>query len=1041
MILGYRIIHQKICWLLFLSCILPVRANAWQEGYNFRKKITIPKTKVIATNDLTDFVFLLELQDTTLRFISGQCQSNRVSGYSRPDICFSTANGTELRLSAQVEQYNPNTGRLLCWVSLPMLSALGTQSPATSLYIYYGSSMVADPYSISAVTTWHGAAAIWHMDPEGDSGSVRNGADQDPSAKAIGFHLTTPNYVEGKIGKAVHLQGSPSRMTGLKDTSTRFAISGWIKIDQRGKEQVIVSNRSEDGGYELCVGSGGDIQIRIYNYGFRYELISTTVLTEATWYFVGVSLQDKVLALSVNGIEEGSTRHVDLKIAGGGTISIGSSVNSDRYFTGMLDELRIRHDAKNMGHLSVEYANQNNTLAFYSLGNEETSAMAYSKGPIFTGTVDDNWLNPANWSILEVPSAAGTINIAKNKIARLSGVARSTQQLLLEENAVLHVQSDLTAHCLVTLKAGARIIIDGDRVLQLDGNIQNAGIIATEDGRLLFAGDRAQQISGAGYVRVANFSVQKNTANLVIQLLQSIYVIHSLTLDWGIVETHDNLTLGLSNDGITAQYFQTAGQVQAALIGSVAIEKYIKGGFIYPGTGRGWRLLSSPVYQICSASLPQFDLHELQNAMFITGKEGANNGFDNSPLDGNTIYTHVENLYGALTDRYQPIQNMDQKIPLGDGVFVFSRGSRLIPDAFTREIVSPPFINPDGYVVTYRGNVWTTDLIKTLYNSHKGELGDGFNLLGNPYPFSIKWGALITSGLSPFIWLYDPINQSYDVTDDPNATINPGTGFFVKVNPEVNSGSLVFKGYQSTAIASRLSVQPAMQALSVTIIKDDFMQRYKIVLTPDGTDGGKRASAEKIGTGIVSIAGISPERKKLSIDRRGSLAQPIDILLSVQGQLSGKYFLRFDGLETFQPATRITLEDRFLKQRIPFSGTVQSYPFDIDKSKSETEGDNRFLLHIDGSAAAHQDDKNITVYPNPFTDVFFVKTKAALPENINIRIRDMLGNLVLTRKWKNTEKNGVVTISGMSLNKGIYFLELIDSATDIIFKFAKVIKQ
>ena len=1040
MVLVHRTIHQQLCGLVLLLGFLPTIANAWQQGYNFRKKITIPKAKVLVANDLTDFVFLLDLQDSTLRFNSGHCLSSKVSGYQRPDICFTTATGTELLLSAQVDQYNPNTGRLLCWISLPLLAASGTLSPATSFYMYYGASKVADPYSVAAIATWNGATAVWHMDPDADFTAVRNAADTGPSAKAVGINLTAADYSLGKIGNAVHLKGSPASMIALKDTSTRFAISGWIKIDQR-REQVIVSNRSEDGGYELSVGIGGHVKIRVYNYGFSYEMTSTTALAEATWYFIGASLQDKVLAVAVNGSEEGSTNQLYLKVASGGPINIGSSANSDRYFSGMLDELRIRKYAKNASHFSVEYANQNNPLEFYSIGDEETATSTYPTGAVFTGVVDENWMNEANWSIMEMPNPNGPIYIAKDKIARLSGATQSTQQLFLEEGAVLHVQSGLIVQCLVTLKAGSRIILDGESMLQLDGSVQNAGVISADRGTLLLAGNLAQQISGAGSVKVANLSMRKNNANSVTQLLQSVYVSRSLNLDYGILQTHDNLTLALNDDGITAQYFQTSSPVEAMLIGKVAIEKYINGGFQHPGTGRGWRLLSSPVYHASNAGLPQFDFGELQRAMFITGAEGVKNGFDNSPLNGNTVYTHIESLRGALTDKYQAILNLNQKIPLGDGAFVFSRGSRLITDAFTREIISPPFVNPEGYVITYRGNIWIDQLIKNIYNSHRGGPGDGFNLLGNPYPFSIRWGALITSGLSPFIWLYDPVNQSYEVTDDPNTVLSPGTGFFVKVNQEVNSGSLLFNGYRSNAPTPRLSVQPAMERLSVTIIKGDFMERYNLMFIPDGDDAANGSDAEKIGTGIVNVAGISPELKKLSIDKRGSRAEPKDIPLSVQGQLSGTYQLRFDGLETFPPATLMTLEDHYLKLRIPLSKTVLYYPFEIDKSMPETEGDHRFLIHIDKSAAPHQDGNTITVYPNPFTDFFYVKTKTTLPENINIRIRDMLGNLVLSRQWKRTEKSAVISISGTGLNKGIYFLELIDGATDTIFKFAKVIKQ
>jgi len=132
------------------------------------------------------------------------------------------------------------------------------------------------------------------------------------------------------------------------------------------------------------------------------------------------------------------------------------------------------------------------------------------------------------------------------------------------------------------------------------------------------------------------------------------------------------------------------------------------------------------------------------------------------------------------------------QIPIGKGFFVFSRGNRMLPNAYQQQIQSPPFANAEPYVITYTGRLFTGDLTVEVFNSNKGEEGDGFNLVGNPYAAPIKWGSLIKNNIGPFIWLFDPLNNTYRASLDPNELIPPGTGFFIRVIEGEAKGSIGF---------------------------------------------------------------------------------------------------------------------------------------------------------------------------------------------------------------------------------------------------------
>ncbi|RZM29422.1 MAG: T9SS type A sorting domain-containing protein [Pedobacter sp.] len=1037
----YYFTVQKTGCLFVLICFLSFSARAWQTGYNFRKKITLTKSFFSASADLANFKFLLLLQDDAIRFLPGNCQFNRVSGYSMPDICFATATVPETILHAQVDQYDAGTGKLICWVGLPLLSVSSTPTSATEIYLYYGSNTLQDSYSKHSVDLWDGSTGVWHMNSNANPSTIRNSASTDPSDLAEIMPQNSLVFQQGKIGTSIHFDGMSQRMLAKADTSTGFNIASWIRLDRHTTEQVLVSNRTADGGYELVVLPTGNLQIQIYNYGFRYDLTSTSPLINNQWYHVNAAFRQKTLTLFVNGIPQGAVGQTNLKMAPGNMINIGATAVGTKYLMGAMDELQIQPLGKTSDQVQAAYANQNNPAACYTLGIEEAATIQQPTGALFTGSVNENWMEPGNWNIQSFPPPNANIIVATNATVSVPAAVASINQLHLEQGATISLAANLEVKCTTTLKNGASVKIAAGAVLQCDADIFNDGLISATNGTLILAGEKTSSVSGTGNIRVAQLSVNMNNAVLNTALLQPVYISKLLTTDRGGVITNRNLTLGLNDQKETAEYSPAANFSPSGIVGDVIVEYYISGGFSYPGNARGWRLLTSPVYQEMSVGHPVFQLAELKNDMFITGIGGSSNGFDNAPLNGNTIYIHRPELGGTLSEKYEAVAQLSQHIPLGEGYFLFSRGSRLLPDAYRQEVLSPPFINPEGFTIRYLGAVWMGISVKSLVNVNRGGEGDGFNLLGNPYPFAIRWGSLGKTNLSPYIWFYDAVNQSYTVTDNPETKIPPGTGFFVKVNPTASSGTLTLDPAARYSINKLTANSAVPNTLAVTLSNADISQNYSLQLKDGASDSANPEDAEKIGSGILSIASLSPESRKLSVDKRSLSAAKKQIRLFVQGQLSGDYSLNFSGFNTFRNAVRITLEDRYLAQKIPFSGQHYNYTFHIDKKDPGTEGDNRFALYIEGASEAGPEDNLVTVYPNPFTNTVYVKAGSGLPENISLKVRDVMGNLVLSKTWIKPIKTDVLSISGTGLSKGIYFLELVNAETNLPFKFAKIIKQ
>jgi hypothetical protein len=138
---------------------LAVRSNWYNASWSYRKPITIDYTKVSVTNQ-SNFAVLISQTDPNWKYTANGGYVGKSNG---GDIVFTSSDGTT-KLSHEIEKYDPTTGQLIAWVSVPILSA----SVNTIIYIYYGNASCADQWSISG--TWDtNFKGVWHLkeDPSG----------------------------------------------------------------------------------------------------------------------------------------------------------------------------------------------------------------------------------------------------------------------------------------------------------------------------------------------------------------------------------------------------------------------------------------------------------------------------------------------------------------------------------------------------------------------------------------------------------------------------------------------------------------------------------------------------------------------------------------------------------------------------------------------------------------------------------------------------------------------------------------------------------
>lgn len=773
-----RILSVPAFWpCVFVFCLwgFQCAAQTWMSGFSCRKKITFNKNKIEGklvklpggqeNSGLLNFPVLISLEGPEFKFDQDYFEP-KISNSGGLDIAVADAANPAVPLNIQLDHYDPVAGKLTCWVQLPFLASKESITAPSAVYFYYGAAGLHDPDGSAAQELW--------------------AADY---TKVI--HLN--EGAEGKIGQGWLLNGSSTKKRLSGNTATEFFLSAWVQADGTGTEQMIMTNDSTGkGGYQLKINASGQLILEGF-YGAlpSWSLTSSAALSFGTWHYVAAKLISGEARLYIDGATVASKSSVNIRLGIGGQVFLGAAKQSDRYLSGRLDEVRIGKTMRTLEWIKTEYENQSSPPGFYSIGVTEFSPEILSSTFTFVGTKNNIWDEPLNWDKGITPSDHSNVRIKEGKIAELrKNVVLS--KLLLEQNSALYLYTELELEHYAELQINSNLLslAAGAVVLRLKGNLVNNGRISLTGigNKIAFSGGTSTiKASGAGQTNTALLELDRLFPADVVSLEGSFYILDFVKLLRGKLYANGRLTL-LSSANRTAALGSVKSIAEAEILGDVQVQCFIAGTFPSPSSGRGWRLLSSPV---CTSDL-QYGFQAVKNSVFVTGPGGILKGFDPSPNNAATLYKHDQQLPGNLAQKYSPIPDIQSRQALGKGFFLFSRGDRTVPDAYRHQIQSPPFSNAAPYVLTYTGTLLTGRLAIAVYNTDKGQEGDGFNLLGNPYAASLRWGSIHKENVGPYVWLYDPLNGAYKVSDDPDEVIPAGAGFFIRVLNGFKSGSIVF---------------------------------------------------------------------------------------------------------------------------------------------------------------------------------------------------------------------------------------------------------
>ena len=341
---------------------------------------------------------------------------------------------------------------------------------------------------------------------------------------------------------------------------------------------------------------------------------------------------------------------------------------------------------------------------------------------------------------------------------------------------------------------------------------------------------------------------------------------------------------------------------------------------------------------------------------------------------------------------------------------------------------STTFISGKGYsvklaspgAISFTGTMNVDDTSIALTTS-----GEGFNLIGNPYPSYINSGSILPNSTSALdaetLWVWNQEDETYDtyVTDDA-FKIAPGQGFFVKSGGA--EGSVLIaeadQSHQSTDTFQRTEAKPEIY---LTLIDGSASREAKIYFIDNTTTGFDNGYDGEMFGGVANDFAIYTHLVSNSQGKDYAIQSlPRDNYINIPvgvNAISGTAITIEASTTNFPEGMNIYLEDTsdnsftLLDAESDFTTTLGS----------DLNGIGRFYLHTTTGALSTNDvaaNNNLSIYTSTRENLRIVGVQNG---TANIQLYNILGKKVLKGSF---EGNGVNDIALPRLNSGIYIVKI-----------------
>jgi hypothetical protein len=192
------------------------------------------------------------------------------------------------------------------------------------------------------INAYNTGGAYW------DNYRVRKYASTEPTTSVGTEEALSPDWVDGKYGKALSFDGIGdyvlvSNSPSINISGNQITVETWIKPSIVGQidKWLVKKMAGGDGGYRLGV-NNAKIAFQIPNStAWSYALAGTTSLLANTWYHVIGTYDGSTMRIYVNGALESSMSKTENVIPVPDNLWIGTWSSSVGFFNGTIDEVRI----------------------------------------------------------------------------------------------------------------------------------------------------------------------------------------------------------------------------------------------------------------------------------------------------------------------------------------------------------------------------------------------------------------------------------------------------------------------------------------------------------------------------------------------------------------------------------------------------------------------------------------------------------------------------------------------------------------------------
>jgi hypothetical protein len=421
---------------LFVEYIIP-EVEDTVIFFDYQKDITIDHLDVVS--DLSDFPVLIDIIDTDLK--------NSVLSNGN-DIVF-TIDGSPVAHEIELydHDYSGTEAHLIAWVKVPSLSS----STDTVITMHYGC-LAAPPALGSRV--WDNYEIVQHLNNDPTGVQYDSTSNNHDGTSYGGFYSN--NLTAGQIGNAVGFDGSDDVISVgqiYTDEYTQISTSAWVNHWDAGDDRIFSkapSTTVSEAILHLAL-AGQTFAVRMSTDNGGGSTINGGVTTQNNWHHLAWTWNSAtgLVNLYLNGSFVGQTTRNGASIEDSDIMmTIGNwQVNpgDDRFYYGLIDEVRMSPYELSEDWYTTEFNNQNNPSGFYSVGTQRTTP--------------STWTDAGDTQVVFTTSSPTPVSMDVNIVMDVGGEAQ-TMDTDFNEGVSYFIESgasivNWTAKVMVSPPAGA----------------------------------------------------------------------------------------------------------------------------------------------------------------------------------------------------------------------------------------------------------------------------------------------------------------------------------------------------------------------------------------------------------------------------------------------------------------------------------------------------------------------------------------------------------------------------------------------------------